>query len=129
MSDAVIIKDEFGQEYRYVESRFNVDIPLRHISIPPESIIIFHNVRIGEKGLSDQIPNDDTSRLELSHAELIERIKLSNVSSIEIELDRTIKRSAKKFVTTDTSHMTYTNWLVILGIVAVLIVIYFLSTI
>jgi hypothetical protein len=128
MSSTVLIEDEFGQIYTHHESKINLKFPMSKIGIPGNSTIIFSNKLIGEKGLTDEIVNEESDILELTYSEIIDRIKLSNIGSIEIKLHDTPNKWLQKVLITDTSHMTWVDWLVTVGILLVLICIFVIST-
>jgi hypothetical protein len=127
MSSTVILEDEFGQIYTYHESKFNLNFPMRKIGLPGSSTITFSNGLIGENGLTDQIINEDPDILDLTYSEVIDRIKLSNIKSIEVNFQDTPKKWFQKVLVTDPSYMTWVDWLVIIGILLALICIFVIS--
>lgn len=124
---SVILEDEFRQIYTYHESKFNIDFPITKIGIPSNSTLVFSNRPIGVKGMKDSIKNEESEILSLTYSELIDRLKISNVKSVEVVRHSTTKRWFEKIVIVDPDYMTWKDWCVLIGIVVVLFFILYIS--
>lgn len=122
MSRTIVIEDEFGQVYSYNQSKFNLDFPMSKIGIPSNSTIYFSNVPIGDKGLTDKIVNDDPEILILSLQEILDRIRLSNIKSIELQQENT-----NKMINLNTSRISFTGSFLILLLIIFLVSVYMIS--
>jgi hypothetical protein len=127
MTSTVLIEDEFGQVYTFHESRFNLHFPIRKIGIPGNSTLTFSNGPIGSTSLTDKIENESGDILSLTYEELLDRIRLSNIRSIEVETHDTPKKWFETALLIDPDYMGWKDWLVIVGIILILICIFVIS--
>lgn len=127
MSRTVLIEDEFGEVYTYLEPKFNLKFPMKKIGIPADSTIVFSNTKIGEPGLTDQIVNNESEILSLTLEEILDRIRLSSIESIEVKYYDVPHRWVRPHVIPDIKNNTYIDYLVIFGIVIILLSIFVIS--